>query len=264
MCGVATTRGKVASAQSVGGSFWNTSRPAPPTWPLCRAASSAGSSISSPRAVLMMRTPFLHLLEALGVEEPVGLLGVGQVQRDVVGAAAQRVEVGELDVEIVGDVRGDERIVGDDPHAEGAGAVGEGLADAAEADHAEGLVAQLGADEALLLPALLLHAGVGGGHRTRQRQHQREGVLGDADAVAAGGVGDDDAAGAGGLEIDVVDARSGARDDLQPISGVDDIFRDLGGAAHEQRVRVGDVVDEVLLRPPGAGVDRPSADLLEQ
>ena len=62
MCGVATTRGNVASAQSVGGSFWNTSSPAPPTWPLCSAASSAASSISSPRAVLMMRTPFLHLL----------------------------------------------------------------------------------------------------------------------------------------------------------------------------------------------------------
>ena len=84
---------------------------------------------------------------------------------------------------------------------------GDGLADAAEADDAERLVAELGAEQALLLPALLLHRRVGGGDRPRQREHQREGVLGDADAVAAGRVGDDDAAGARGLEVDVVDAR---------------------------------------------------------
>ena len=59
------------------------------------------------------------------------------------------------------------------------------LADAAEAGDAERLAAQLGAEEALLLPLAVLHRAVGGRNRARQRQHQRAGVLGDADAVGA-------------------------------------------------------------------------------
>ncbi len=48
MCGVATTRGCLARRQSTGGSCVWTSRAAPATRPLSRAASSASSSISSP------------------------------------------------------------------------------------------------------------------------------------------------------------------------------------------------------------------------
>ena len=102
----------VASDQSVGGSFWNTSRPAPPTWPLARAAASAGSSISSPRAVLIDAHALLARRRSRAASKSLLVcLGDRQVQRDVVGSRAQRVEVDELDVELVGDVRGDERIV---------------------------------------------------------------------------------------------------------------------------------------------------------
>ena len=68
---------------------------------------------------------------------------------------------------------------------------------------------------ALLLPAAVLHRLVGGGHDARQRQHQRAGVLGDADAVGARRIDDQHAAGAGGGDVDVVDAGAGAGDDAQ-------------------------------------------------
>ena len=50
----------------------------------------------------------------------------------------------------------------------------------------------------------------------RQREHQRAGVLGDADAVGAGRVDDEDAARAGRGDVDVVDAGAGAGDDAEP------------------------------------------------
>ena len=54
-------------------------------------------------------------------------------------------EAEELDVDLPGPLRGDERVVGDDLHAEGGGPLGDELADAAEPDDAERLVGQLDA-----------------------------------------------------------------------------------------------------------------------
>ena len=68
------------------------------------ASASAASSISSPRAVLMMRTPFLQLREALGIEDVLGGRQRRQVQRDVVGARAQIVQRHELHAEVAGDL----------------------------------------------------------------------------------------------------------------------------------------------------------------
>ncbi len=60
MWGLATTCGNCCSAWSVVGSEVYTSRAAPPIWPALMASTSAGSSIKSPRAVLMILRPFLH------------------------------------------------------------------------------------------------------------------------------------------------------------------------------------------------------------
>ena len=64
MCGVATTRGCFATRQSTGGSWAWTSMAAPATRPLSRAAKSASSSISSPRAAFTIRTPGLIFAKA--------------------------------------------------------------------------------------------------------------------------------------------------------------------------------------------------------
>ena len=172
----------------------------------------------------------VNQIAAGGVDDPDALLGPCQplgvdqlprlrrrrhVQRDIVGAREEVVDRHELDAEIRRHLFGDERIVRDDAHAERRGAARHFLADPAEADEAERLVAHLLAEELLLLPLALLHRRVGGGQVPGQRQHEAHRQLGDADAVGAGRVHDDDAAGAGGGHVDVVDAGAGAGDGTQ-------------------------------------------------
>ena len=134
-------------------------------------------------------------------------------------------------------------------HAEGARPVGDFLADPAEPDDAERLAAQLRAGEPLLVPHPALHRGIGGADRARQRQHQRPGVLRDADAVRAGRIHDDDAAIGGGGDVDVVHAGSGAGDHPKPGRGGDQLRIDLRGAANDQRVGVGEVFGQFCGRP---------------
>ena len=56
-----TTFGRLNNAFSLAGSFANTSKAAPATWPDFSASAKASSSTKPPRAQLMMRTPFLVL-----------------------------------------------------------------------------------------------------------------------------------------------------------------------------------------------------------
>lgn len=67
------------------------------------------------------------------------------------------------------------------------------------------------------------------------------------DRVAAGGVHDDDTVFGGGLDIDVVDADSGAADDLEVLGGLEDLGGDLGLAADDQAVELGDDLDQFIL-----------------
>lgn len=202
--------------------------------------------------------------EARRVEEALRRGRGRHVQRDVVGPGAELVDRQQRDAQVGGDVRGDERVVGDDLHAEGAGPLADLLPDTSESHDAERLAAQLGAGEAALLPALLLHGRIGGGHRAREGEHEREGVLRDADAVGARGVHDDDPAGAGFVEVDVVDAGAGARDDAQARSGGDHLAVDRGRAPHDQAVGVGEGGEQRGLRSAGAGIDGPPGDLTQE
>jgi hypothetical protein len=148
--------------------------------------------------------------------------------------------------------------VSDDVHAEGVGAAGDLLADAAEADEAERLAADLLAQEFLFLPLALLHRGVGGGQVAGQCQYLSHRELGDADAVGTGSVHDDDAAGAGGRDVDVVDPGAGAGDGTQSRRRGDDRRGDLGGAADDDRIGSGDVGGELFGGAAAAGVDVPA------
>src|SRR5207253_3424337 len=107
------------------------------------------------------------------------------------------------------------------------GPAGDLAADAAQADHAERLAGQLGADELVAVPAAGLHAGVGRGDVPGQGQEQRDGVLGGGDGVAAGRVHDDDALAGGGGDVDVVDADAGPDDGPELAR----IFQHRGGDA---------------------------------
>ncbi len=158
----------------------------------------------------------------------------------------------------------DERIVGDDFHAEGAGAGGNFLSDSAEAAESERLATKFGARQLLLVPDATLHRGVGRRHRAGEREHQRERVLGDADAVAAGRIHDQDAARAGRVEIDVVDAGAGAGNHPKFRSGGEQLLVNFRRAAHDERVGVGESRRQDVCGAAGLRVDGPAGDGLQQ
>ena len=199
----------------MGGSCSNTSSPAPATMPLFDRAAKrrfvdqlAARRVDEPQARLAARKAFV-------VEQMPRFGRRRQVQREVVGGRAQRVERQQLDAEAGGDLLRDVRIVGDDAHAERPRALRDLLADPARARRCRASCRAARCRETLLFPAPVLHRAIGGRDRARQRQHQRAGVLGDADAVGAGRVDDEDAARAGGRDVDVVHAGAGAGDDPQ-------------------------------------------------
>ena len=78
----------------------------------------------------------LGLDEQVAVDEPGGLLGLRQVDREEVGLADDLVEREQLDAHLAGSVGRHERVVGDESHRERLGPVGDQLADPAEADDA--------------------------------------------------------------------------------------------------------------------------------
>ncbi len=138
------------------------------------------------------------------------------------------------------------------------------LTDSSQSHDSERLAAELRPNEAALFPALVLHRVIGGRHRARQGQHQRARVLGDADAVRAGGVDDEDAARAGGRHVDVVDAGAGPGDNPEPRGGRQQFGVDLRRAPHEQRIGVGKIRRKLGAASVGSRVDRPACFVAQQ
>jgi hypothetical protein len=92
----------------------------------------------------------------------------------------------------------------------------------------------------------------------REREHLCQRELGDADAVGPGSIHDDDATAAGGGDVNVVDAGSGAGNHPQSRRGINDRCGHFRGASNDNRVGLGDVGDQLVMRAPCAGVDLPS------
>ena len=189
----------------------------------------------------------LGLGEVLGREDVLRLLGHRHVQRDDVGAAQEIVELDLLDAELDGALRRQERIVGDDLHAQADAAIGDDGADIAAADHAERLGGELDAHEAVLLPLAGLRRGIGLRDLAREREHHGDGVLGGGDRIAEGRVHDDDALRRGGGDLDIVDADAGAADHLQVLGLFEDLGRHLGGGADGEAVIIADDGGELVL-----------------
>ena len=128
------------------------------------------------------------------------------------------------------------RVVADDLHAEAVLALLHGkLGDAAAADHAEGLAAQLvgvlhvHADEEVAAAELAVNIGEAlGAH-----EHQHHGVLGNGIGVAGGRVDDGNVLGVGMIHVDVVEAGALLADDLEVGAGIHHLGGDGLGAAHD-------------------------------
>ncbi len=197
--------------------------------------------MSSPRAQFTMRTPGFMMAMDVRVDQAFGLRRQADVQREVVGVLEDLVERGEGDAILARDDRRDERVVGDQLHAEGGGAPGDFEADAAEADDAERLAAQLRALQGFLVPFAGVHGLVRARDAAAHGDHQAERQLGDGDGVGAGRVHHHDAVVGGGGGVDVVDAHAGAADDAELGRVLEQRGVGLDGGADDEGVGVGEL-----------------------
>ena len=251
-----TTSSRAKIGCSVKGSEGKTSSAAPAELAALEAGGDgvevdqlAAGAVDEPGAVL-------HRRDRVGVDQVDRLRRLRHVQGDDVGAAEQLLErLGALDAELAEALGGDELVEGDDLHLEGLGALGDELADAAEADHAERLAVELGALELGPLPGAADQRAVRLGDVAAEGQHQRQRVLGGGDRVRFGRVGDDHAAAGRGRDVDVVDAGAGAADHLEPLAALDQLGGHLGRRADQDRVVAGDRLAQLLVGHLEAEVD---------
>ena len=255
-CGVTTTSSRAKSGCSVKGSEGKTSSAAPPSLPDSSPAWTASRSTSSPRAQLTTRAPsFIAAIASASIRSIVsGVFGTCRVTTSARPSSSLEL-LDPFDAELAEALRRDELVEGEHVHLEALGALGDELADAAEADHAERLAVELGALELGPLPGAAGERGVGPRDVAAEGEHQRQGVLGGGDRVRFGRVGDDDAAAGRGGDVDVVDAGAGAADHLEALGPLDQLRRHLGRRADEQRVVGADRLAQLLLGHLEAEVD---------
>src|SRR5690606_17630043 len=117
-------------------------------------------------------------------------------------------------------------------------------ADAAEADHAEGLLEQLGSGERAALPGTAGERRVRGRNVTREADDVAARELGGRDDVRRRSIDDHDAGLGRGLDVDVVATGSGAGDDLEVRRVRDRLFVHLRGGTDQHRARLGQRLEE--------------------
>ena len=143
----------------------------------------------------MIRTPFLHFASRSALIRCRVSRQRRHVQRDVVGAREQIVELDERDAGGVRRARRDERIVGDDAPCRRRARAPRPRWPMRPKPTTPSVLPRTSAPMNFFLshsPCFIEASAAGDG--ARQRQHQAERQLGDADAVGAGGVHDEDAA----------------------------------------------------------------------
>src|SRR5439155_744164 len=135
---------------------------------------------------------------------------------------------------------GGERVMSDDAHLEAGRAARDLRADAADADQAQCLAAQLAADELRARPLAGADAAVRVGDAPEQGERERERVLGRRDDVPERRVHDVYAARGRRGNVDVVDADAGAARRGDRLTGLDRLIevaqRELQGAEEVQDV----------------------------
>jgi hypothetical protein len=209
----------------------------------------AARDVEDPHAVA-------HLGDRRRVDEPLRLLGLWQVNRDEVGARVDRVDVvGLLDADLTVELGRDVWIEGDHLHSEAADALRDELPDAPEADDPERLVEQLDAGELRALPLARDQRSVRLRDVAREREQQRDGVLGRRHDVRLWRVGDDDAAARRRRHVDIVDTDPRPPDHLQVAAALDQIGGHLRGRADQDPVELADPRGERVGIPIESGLD---------
>jgi hypothetical protein len=153
-----------------------------------------------------------------------------------------------LDAELAEPLGRHELVVGDDLHLEGLCPLRDELPDPTESDHSQRLAVELVAGEPRTRPLAVDQRGVRARDVARQRQGERQSVLGRSNGVRFGSVDHHDPALGRGVDVDVVNAGPGAPDHLEAQAAFHQLRGDLGRRAHDDRVEVADPVAQLVVR----------------
>ena len=211
---------------------------------VCRALIRAASSTTPPRAVLI-RYAVGFMARSAAASMRWRVCGVSGVWTEMTSLSASRVAV-STKVTPSSTVPGSCACAGGDHgHVEGQRAAGDGLADPAVAEDAQGGAgADVEADQHPRAPHPWLAGAdepVAFGDAAGGGEDQRERVVGGGPVQDAGGVGDGDPGGGGRGQVDVVVPDGDVRDDLQLRSGGGEQFGiDAFGEGDDRGARTGD------------------------
>ena len=167
----------------------------------------------------------LHQRILLRADHAARLVGQRAIDRDEIRLPHQLVELDLLDAVLRHHLGRHIGVVGEHPHREQPAAqLREALADIAEADDADGLVAQVVADEDIAVEILVApHRAVGLDDALGEAEHHGERVLGDRLLVAAGLVEHQHARVGAGLQVHGVVAGAVGGDDQQALRAAQQI-----------------------------------------
>ena len=141
---------------------------------------------------------------------------------------------------------GDKGVVGVHLHLQATCPAGDLSSHLAQADNTQHFVAHLYAHECAPLPLTAAKRLVGLGYVAGQRHHKRDCVLCGGDGIASWSVDHRYPLLGRRLQVYVVDAHTGAADDLQLMAGLYDLRRGLGLAPDHQSVILSDDGEQVL------------------
>ncbi len=147
-----------------------------------------------------------------GIDEVMSRRAAGAGEDEEVGVLG---ELGGAGAVGVGDVLRVAAVVGD-LHAAGLQAVGDGFANATEAEDTGGFATECGSErELFLLPVASMEKAIGGEQLAAGHEDERSGKIGDIVCEHIGRIGHADAAGAAGVEIDAVITDAADGDELE-------------------------------------------------
>ena len=189
----------------------------------------------------------LHAFKLRDVDQISGLFGERRVDREVIDVRQHVVNLlVPLDAEFLRLLLRHERVVAEHSHLQRLGPLHHCETDTAKADDAERLAGDLGAHVLRTIPATFDQRLIRRGDIARERQHQRDRMLGGAQRVAGRGVHHDDAGPRGGGAVDVVGADAGPHDRLQPAVTLQHVGGDLHAAAADGAVEFRQRLPEVF------------------
>ena len=178
----------------------------------------------------------LHLGERCGVQHVLGFRCHRHMHGDEIRDAINFVHaVGKFRADGLGAILGEVRVIGDDAHAEGDGAFGDFGADAAHAEHAEGLAHEFNALEKFAVPFAGDHRSVRLRHLAREREQHGEAQFGGGHGIPARSVHHHRAVLRGSFDVHIVHAHAGAADHAQRLRRLDDFLGHLGFRADDER-----------------------------